>query len=106
MKVYGQDIKWVDGVTNDGEFPMTEQEWNALFKKTRGWATLSVIQLAATMMNCRIFTYTPVNPVARDDPVAPDATWIWKDVKPIPRFTACPKCPGAIFLFNERANHY
>ena len=85
MEVYGQDIEWVDRVTNAGDFPMTEKEWNAIFKKTTGWATLSVIQLAATMLNCRIVTYTPMNPVARDHAVAPDATLIWKDVKPNPR---------------------
>ena len=60
MKGYGTSIAWVKGVTDTGAFPMTKEEWNALFKNPTGSATISVIRHPATMLNCRIFTYTPV----------------------------------------------
>ena len=106
VKVYGPDIKWVKGVSDQGGFPMTEEEWDALFHKANGWATISVIRLAATLLNCRIFTYTPVEPVDRLVKVAPNAAWIWKGVTPVLRYTTHPPCTGAIYLFNEGARHY
>ena len=38
--------------------------------------------------------------------VASNATWVWKDVKPDPKYATGTACPGAIYLFNERARHY
>ena len=98
MRVYGLDIKWLDGVADKGAFQMTVEEWDALFKNPTGWATFSVIKMAATILNCRIVPNTPVKPVSRKEVVAPDATWVWKDIDPNPNYTTCPPCPGAIYL--------
>ena len=105
-KVYGPTIKWVEGVSDHGAFPMTEEEWDALFKNPKGWATISVIRLAATLLNCCIFTYTPVEPVPRDEKVGPKAAWIWKRVTPVKLYVTLPTCTGAIYLYNEGARHY
>ena len=58
--MYGHTIEWAKGVTDTVAFRMTEEEWNALFKDPPEWETLFVIRLAETMLNFRIFTYTPV----------------------------------------------
>ena len=86
MKVDGASIAWVKGVTDTGAFPMSEEEWNALFKDSTEWHTISVIRLAATMLNCLIFTYTPVLPVPQKEKLASNATWVWKDVNPVPLY--------------------
>ena len=58
------------------------------------------------MLNCRIFIYTPVVPVARKGKVAPNATCIRKGVNPVRRYATLPACLGAIYFFNEGARHY
>ena len=66
MRVYGPNIEWVEGVTDKGPFPLNKDEWHAFFNDQNWWATLSVIQLAATMLNCRIVTSTPRDTVPKE----------------------------------------
>ena len=44
--MYGPATEWVQEFEDKGPFPMTKEEWDALFKSPIDWATISVIQLA------------------------------------------------------------
>ena len=101
-RVYGPPNEWVKDVADKGSFTITKEEWNALFNDPNGWATLSVIQLAATMLNCRFLIYTPVDPVPKEKLVAPDAAWIWKDGKPDPNHATGTVSRGHLALQSMR----
>ena len=105
-RLYGQTIEWVEGVTDKGPFPVTNGEWRHFFIEETRVATLSVILLAETILNCRFVTCTPLDPVPKDKEVAPDASWIWKDVTQDHTYGTAPVSPRPIFLFNQMVRHY
>ena len=98
-----------------GPFKMSHEEYLELCKQ-KGWATIEVIRAAATYFNISIFTFTPTMPIARNNPVPENAECVWKEIRPIninhnPRLkqqisSRFSKCPGAIYLYHENANHY
>ena len=51
---------------------MNEEEWNALFLIPNGWATIPIIMMAGTLLNCPFITYTPLKPVVMGKKAAPD----------------------------------
>ena len=104
---YKPAVKWEEMFEKSRPFPMKKDQWNAIFLDAKGWATIPVIMMAATLLNCRFITYTPVNPVEMGKKAAPDAVWEWKVTSPSESIVEHKEvCSGAIYLYNEDDVHY
>ena len=86
---------------------MNEEEWNALFLIPNGWATIPIIMMAGTLLNCPFITYTPLKPVVMGKKAAPDGVVrVEGDFTITKDWAAQGEVAGAIYIYNEIGDHY